>query len=37
MLSGAGFLCGATARSNFVVLAPGERSALVVVPQEMLD
>jgi hypothetical protein len=37
MLSGAGFLCGATARSNFVVVSPGERSALVVVPQEMLD
>jgi hypothetical protein len=36
MLSGAGFLCGATARSNFVVMAPAARSALVVVPQEML-
>jgi hypothetical protein len=36
MLSGAGFLCGATARSNFVVLSPAERRALVVVPQEML-
>jgi len=37
MLSGAGFLCGATARSTFVVLSPGEGSALVVVPQEMLE
>jgi|SRR3984957_19144180 len=36
MFSGAGFLCGATARSNFAVMAPGARSALVVVPQEML-
>jgi hypothetical protein len=36
MLSGAGFLCGATPRSNFAVLAPGQGSALVVVPQEML-
>jgi hypothetical protein len=33
---GAGFLCGATAQSNFVVLSPAERSALVVVPQAML-
>jgi hypothetical protein len=37
MLSGAGFLCGATAQSNFVVLSPAERSALVVVPQKMLE
>ena len=36
-LSGAGFLCGATARSGFVVVSPGEGSALVVVPQEMLE
>jgi hypothetical protein len=35
-LSGAGFLCGATPRSGFVVVSPAERSALVVVPQEML-
>ena len=37
MLSGAGFLCGATARSNFVVLSPGQGSALIVVPRKMLD
>ena len=37
LLSGAGFLCGATARSNFVVLAPGEGRALIVVPRRMLD
>jgi hypothetical protein len=36
MFSGAGMLCGATARSNFVVVSPGERTALVVVPHEML-
>jgi hypothetical protein len=36
MLSGAGFLCGATARSSFAVLSPLEGSALVVVAQEML-
>jgi hypothetical protein len=35
-LSGAGLLCGATARSNFVVVSPAERSALVVVPQQLL-
>jgi hypothetical protein len=35
-LSGAGFLCGATARSGFVAVSPEARSALVVVPQEML-
>ena len=37
LLSGAGFLCGATAGSNFVVLSPREGSALIVVPPKMLD
>jgi hypothetical protein len=37
MLSGAGFLCGATPRAHFVVLSPRQRSALVMVPQEMLQ
>jgi hypothetical protein len=36
MLSGAGFLGGATDSSNFVVLSPRERSALVVVSPQML-
>jgi hypothetical protein len=36
LLSGAGFLCGATRQSNFVVLSPAQRCALIVVPQEML-
>jgi hypothetical protein len=36
MLSGAGFLCGATDASNFVVLSPDEQKALVVVSQDML-
>jgi hypothetical protein len=36
MLSGAGFLCGATDASNFVVVSPGERTALVVVSEDML-
>jgi len=37
LLSGAGFLCGTTARSNFVVLSPGQGSALIVVSPKMLD
>jgi hypothetical protein len=37
LLSGAGLLCGATSRSNFVVLSPGDRGGLVVVPQAMLN
>jgi hypothetical protein len=36
MLSGPGFLAGVPHPSNFVVLAPGERSALVAVSQQML-
>jgi hypothetical protein len=36
MLSGAGFLSGATDASNFVVLSPLQRAALVVVSPEML-
>ncbi len=36
MLSGAGFLGGATDRSNFVVLSPEQRAALVVVSPQML-
>jgi hypothetical protein len=36
MLSGAGFLCGATDASNCVVVSPAERAALVVVSQDML-
>jgi hypothetical protein len=36
MFSGAGLLGGATASSNFVVLSPGQRSALVAVSPEML-
>jgi len=37
LLSGAGMLCGATNGSNFVVLSPATRSALVLVPREMLE
>jgi hypothetical protein len=36
MLSGAGLLAGATARSDFVVLSPRERSALVVLSLPMM-
>jgi len=36
MLSGPGFLAGAPHSSNFVVLAPAERSALVAVSPQML-
>ena len=36
MLSGPGFLAGAPHSANFVVLAPGERSALVAVSPQML-
>jgi hypothetical protein len=36
MVSGAGFLGGATIGSNFVVLSPRERSALVGISPEML-
>jgi hypothetical protein len=36
MLSGSGFLGGATGSSNFVVVSPAQRSALVVVSQQML-
>jgi hypothetical protein len=36
MLSGAGFLGGATDSSNFVVLSPQERAALVAVSPQML-
>jgi energy-coupling factor transporter ATP-binding protein EcfA2 len=36
MLSGAGYLGGATGSSNFVVLSPYERTALVVVSRQML-
>ncbi|MEA3196919.1 MAG: hypothetical protein QOF32_971 [Gammaproteobacteria bacterium] len=36
MVSGAGFLGGATDASNFVVLSPQERAALVVVSPQML-
>jgi hypothetical protein len=36
MLSGAGFLGGATDSSNFVVLSPRERAGLVVVSPQML-
>jgi hypothetical protein len=35
-LSGAGLLCGTTSAADFAVLSPGDRSALVVVSQEML-
>ena len=36
MLSGGGFVGGATERANFVVVSPSERSALVVVSPQML-
>jgi hypothetical protein len=36
MLSGAGFLGGATAFSNAVVISPRERAALVIVSPQML-
>lgn len=36
MLSGAGMLCGTTSSSDFAVLSPDHRSALVVVSREML-
>jgi hypothetical protein len=36
MISGAGFLGGATYRSNFVIMSPQERAALVVVSPLML-
>jgi hypothetical protein len=36
MLSGAGFLGGATDSSNFVILSPQERAALVAVSPQML-
>lgn len=36
MLSGAGFLGGATDSSNFVAISPRERAALVVVSEDML-
>jgi len=35
-LSGAGLLCGTTSSSDFAVLSPEHRSALVVVSREML-
>ncbi|HEY4145050.1 serine kinase [Pinirhizobacter sp.] len=35
--SGAGLLCGVMDASNYVVLAPGQRRALVVVSADMLD
>jgi energy-coupling factor transporter ATP-binding protein EcfA2 len=36
MLSGSGFLGGATGSSNFVILSPRERAALVAVSPQML-
>ena len=36
MLSGTGYLGGATESSSFVVLSPSERTALVVLSQQML-
>jgi hypothetical protein len=36
MLSGAGYLGGATNSSNFVLLSPSERTALVVLSRQML-
>jgi len=36
MLSGAGYLGGATNSSNFVLLSPSERTALVVLSRRML-
>lgn len=37
MQSGAGLLCGVMDDSNYVVLAPGQRRALVVASADMLD
>jgi hypothetical protein len=37
MLSGAGYLGGTTESSNFVVLSPSERTALVVLSRRMLQ
>jgi hypothetical protein len=36
MLSGSGYLGGATHSSNFVVLSPSERTALIVLSRQML-
>ena len=36
MLSGGGFLAGATGLSDFVTIAPGQRAALVTVSERML-
>jgi hypothetical protein len=36
MLSGPGYLGGATCSSNFIVLSPSERTALVVLSRQML-
>jgi hypothetical protein len=36
MLSGAGLLCGTAGSSNFVILSPPQRSALVAVSRELL-
>lgn len=36
-LSAAGLLCGAMETASFMAVAPAERSALVVVPRELLD
>lgn len=35
--SGAGVLCGVMDRSNYVVVSPGQRHALVVVSEDMLE
>jgi hypothetical protein len=37
MQSGAGLLCGVMDASNYVVLAPAQRQALVVASEDMLD
>ncbi|MEW9623362.1 serine kinase [Rhodanobacter sp. S2-g] len=37
MQSGAGLLCGVMDTSNYVVLAPAQRQALVVASEDMLD
>jgi len=37
MQSGAGLLCGVMDASNYVVLAPGQRRALIVASADMLD
>jgi hypothetical protein len=36
MLSGAGLLCGATSDSDFAVISPGERAALVMLSPQLL-